>query len=195
MINVIHLAPLQWLLLVKYDITMSYDDIFTQCYNQETYYTCILFCQHFVYTVMIQKRNVIFLLVFFFFLTSVLCVKIKPCSKTLTSKFRYHHVWRSIGKGITFQNVSRQSSGTHCTWTLTSNVLKSTPFPNEASHISFAMSRSTEFFLKRLTSNFGYITGTSVFTRLRKAIEEHLYGGLLQWRIQRVVKLLEGEQE
>ena len=29
------------------------------------------------------------------------------------------------------QNVWRQSSGTKCTWTLTSNVLKSTPFPIE----------------------------------------------------------------
>ena len=33
-------------------------------------------------------------------------------------------------KRSTFQNVWRQSSGT-CTWTLTSNVLKSTPFPIE----------------------------------------------------------------
>ena len=31
----------------------------------------------------------------------------------------------------TFQNVWRQSSGTKCTWTLTSNVLKNTPFPKE----------------------------------------------------------------
>ena len=34
-------------------------------------------------------------------------------------------------KRSTFQNVWRQSSGTKCTWTLTSNVLKSTPFPIE----------------------------------------------------------------
>ena len=34
-------------------------------------------------------------------------------------------------KRSTFQNVWRQSSGTFCTWTLTSNVLKSTPFPIE----------------------------------------------------------------
>ena len=34
-------------------------------------------------------------------------------------------------KRSTFQNDWRQSSGTKCTWTLTSNVLKSTPFPME----------------------------------------------------------------
>ena len=34
-------------------------------------------------------------------------------------------------KRSTFQNIWRQSSGTECTWTLTSNVLKSTPFPME----------------------------------------------------------------
>ena len=39
-------------------------------------------------------------------------------------------------KRSTFQNVWRQSSGTFCTWTLTSNVLKSTPFPIER-HITW----------------------------------------------------------
>ena len=39
-------------------------------------------------------------------------------------------------KRSTFQNVWRQSSGTKCTWTLTSNVLKSTPFPMEPKTIS-----------------------------------------------------------
>ena len=34
-------------------------------------------------------------------------------------------------KRSTFQNVWRQSSGTKCTWTLTSNVFESTPFPME----------------------------------------------------------------
>ena len=43
----------------------------------------------------------------------------------------------TIGKDSAFQNVWRQSSGTFCTWTLTSNVLKSTPFPMER-HIFLA---------------------------------------------------------
>ena len=50
----------------------------------------------------------------------------KILNKNICLKYVTFHRKRS-----TFQNVWRQSSGTFCTWTLTSNVLKSTPFPME----------------------------------------------------------------
>ena len=45
-----------------------------------------------------------------------------PDFKTVKLRLSFHR------KRSTFQNVWRQSSGTKCTWTLTSNVLKVLPF-------------------------------------------------------------------
>ena len=59
-------------------------------------------------------------------------------------------------KRSTFQNVWRPSSGTFCTWTLTSNVLKSTPFPMEC-HKWEGMAWRHES-IKTLTLKFRYFS-------------------------------------
>ena len=95
--------------------------------------------------------------------------------------FKFHYLRKIViinvtfyRKRSTFQNVWRQSSGTKCTWTLTSNVLKSTPFPIERHKILVISKQANSWSYKPLVSQTVIVFCTPSKTRSRKTVGKRI---------------------